>query len=162
MICEAGRVVSIESDWVWVETLQTTSCKSCSAKSGCGQGLINSVFSGKRHYIKVSASSIKDTVHLHDEVEIAIPENVMLRGSFLMYLLPLAMLIAGAMAGQQFIADKGDVGAIAGAIAGFAIAAVFIRWHSYKNNANPAYQPVLHRIVRSASLSPAQPVIFQG
>lgn len=161
MICESGRVVSIESDWVWVETHQTTSCQSCSAKSGCGQSLINSVFSGKRHYIKVAANGIKDTVHLHDEVEIAIPEHVMLKGSFIMYLLPLVFLIAGAVVGEHFTVGKGDLGAISGAIAGFCMAAVFIRWHSNKNSANPAYQPVLHRIVRSASLS-AGPVIFQG
>jgi sigma-E factor negative regulatory protein RseC len=159
MICEAGRVVSIENDWVWVETHQTTACKSCSAKAGCGQSLINSVFSGKRHYVKVAANGIKDKVHLHDEVEIAIPENVMLRGSFLLYLLPLAGLIAGAIMGQHFISAQGDLGSIAGAIAGFSITAVFIRWHSHRNSANPAYQPVLHRIVRSASLS-TQPVVL--
>ncbi len=161
MICESGRVVSIENNWVWVETHQTTTCKSCSAKSGCGQGLINSVFSGKRHYVKVSANGIKDTVNLHDEVEIAIPENVMLRSSFLMYFLPLILLILGAIAGEQFIIGRGDLGAISGSFFGFSLAVIFIRWHSNKNSSNPAYQPVLHRIVRSASLS-AQPFIFQG
>ncbi len=162
MICESGRVVSIENEWVWVETLQTTSCKSCSAKSGCGQGLINSVFSGKRHYIKVAANGIQEPVSLNDVVEIAIPENVMLRGSFLMYLLPLAALIAGAIMGEHFVIGQGDLGSISGAIAGFSLAAVFIRWHSHKNSDNPAYQPVLHRIVSPATLSSAQPVIFQG
>lgn len=163
MICESGRVVSLEDNWVWVETHRTSSCQSCSAKSGCGQSLINSVFSGKRHYVKVALNDFKGKVNLHDDVEIAIPEHVMLRGSVLLYMLPLASMIAGAVSGQHFFTASGDIATIAGTITGFLASALFIRWHSYKNSANPAYQPVLHRIVRSVALLPIeQPIVFQS
>lgn len=160
MICESGRVVSIEGEWVWVETHQTTACQSCSAKSGCGQSLINSVFSGKRHYVKVAVNSLKESVQLHDEVEIAIPEHAMLRGSFWLYLLPLLLLIAGAMAGDHLAGGQGDLYQIIGAGAGFVVAVLLVRGYSYLHRADPAYQPVLHRIVSSASVT-AQPLVFQ-
>jgi len=37
MLRESGRVVAIESDAVWVETIRSSLCGSCAAKAGCGQ-----------------------------------------------------------------------------------------------------------------------------
>ena len=37
MLEETGTVVKIEPDALWVETVQTTTCGSCSARRGCGQ-----------------------------------------------------------------------------------------------------------------------------
>jgi sigma-E factor negative regulatory protein RseC len=158
MICESGRVVSIEDEWMWVETHQLSSCQSCSAKSGCGQSLINSVFSGKRHYVKVAANGISEAVHLHDQVEIAIPDHAMLFGSFWLYLLPLLTLIAGALLGNHLAGGVGDLYAIIGAVIGFLVAACFIRLHSFLQRDNPAYHPVLHpvlhRVIHSAEAKP--------
>lgn len=39
MLSETGRVVAIDKDGLWVETLKTSSCAKCSAQSGCGQNL---------------------------------------------------------------------------------------------------------------------------
>jgi sigma-E factor negative regulatory protein RseC len=161
MICESGRVVAIEDNWLWVETHQASSCQSCAAKSGCGQGLINRVFAGKRHYVKVAIDANNSEIGLNDRVEIAIPENVILRSSFLMYFMPLVLTITGAVIGEYFAVDNGDKASILGAIAGFAMAAMLIRRHSYKNGSNPAYQPVLHRWVRPADASSVQTVVIR-
>lgn len=160
MICESGRVVSIENDWVWVETFQTTACQSCSAKAGCGQSVLNSVFSGKRHYVRVAADPARGVVQLHDTVEIAIPEHAMLRGSFWLYILPLLFLLGGGIVGNHLAGGQGDLYPILGAVAGFGLAALLVRVHSYLHRADPSYQPVLQRIVRP-SADAVQPVLFQ-
>ena len=155
MICESGRVVSIENDSVWVETQQVSSCTSCSARVGCGQGLLNSVFAGKINRVKVSADKLKDVVAVNDRVEIAIPEHVMLLGSFWVYVLPLALLIAGAVIGEQWagVEATNELYSILGAITGFVLACLILRWHSTRHFNNPKYQPVLHSIIQSGSHS---------
>lgn len=150
MICESGRVVSVDGEWVWVETLRTSSCVKCSAKAGCGQSLLNSIFAGKRHYVKVAANGMADKVHLHDQVEIAIPEHGIVKGSFVMYLFPLLMLIVGAGMAQE-MAGSSDAYTIAGAAAGFLLSLLLVRLHAFLHRADPTYQPVLHRIISSAS-----------
>lgn len=40
MIEEQGRVVATEPGAVWVETVRRSTCSSCSANAGCGQGLM--------------------------------------------------------------------------------------------------------------------------
>ena len=147
MIYEQGRVVAVDRQWAWVETRQNTACGSCAAKAGCGQGVLNNLFSGKRHYIRVDASALDEPVHVHDEVELAIAEHVMLKGSLWVYLLPMVMMVAGAMAGQQLWPASGDPATIGGAASGFALALLLVRLHAVLHRNNPAYQPVLHRVV---------------
>jgi sigma-E factor negative regulatory protein RseC len=150
MIYEQGRVVALEDHWAWVETRQNTACGACSAKAGCGQGVLNSLFSGKRHYIRVDIRSLNQAVHLHDQVELAIAENVMLKGSFWVYVLPLLMMIAGAVAAQQMWPVSGDMVAIGGALAGFLTGLGMVRLHARRHCLDPDYQPILHRVVTAA------------
>lgn len=147
-LCESGQVVAIEKDWVWVDTHQTGSCQSCAAKAGCGQGLLSSFFSGKRHLIRVAINSIDEPVQLYDQVEIAIPEHALLLGSFWLYLLPLLLLMTGAVAGNYLGNAQGDLYSILGAASGFLLALFMVRGYSYLHRVDSAYQPVLHRILR--------------
>lgn len=161
MICENGRVVAVEDGWIWVETIQTSSCTACSAKSGCGQSLLNSIFAGKRHYVKVSTKGFHAPVQLHDEVELAIPEDVMLKGSFWVYLLPLLLLISGALLGEHFqLTENMDVSAAIGALIGFLAGLMALRLHAFRHRHNPAFHPVLSRVIHCAT-PVTQPVTIQ-
>ncbi len=150
MICESGRVVEVEPGWVIVETIRTSACKSCSAKAGCGQGLLNSMSSGKRSWIRVSTKDFSELINVDDEVELVLPERVMLTGSFWVYLMPLLFLLAGAVLGSYGAvpADK-ETSAIIGSGLGFVIACLVLRWHAYIHRCNPEYQPRLQRISKT-------------
>lgn len=161
MICEKGRVVSVEPEFVWVETIQTSTCSACSAKSACGQSLLNSIFSGKRHYVRVSTADFNEPVQIHDQVELAIPEDVMLTGSFWVYLLPLVCLMLGAVFGQQYAVDGSDGPAVAGAFVGFLLACVVLRIHAHYHRNNPRFHPVLHKVL-SANTASVQTVAVEG
>ena len=156
MICESGKVVGVEESSVWVETIQSSSCTACSAKSACGTGLINSIFSSKRHYVQVSTESFEDDVHLHDEVELAIAEHIMLKGSFWVYLLPLMFMLFGAYLGQQWASVGNELPTIIGCLLGFMLSGLLLRWHSHKHHLDANYQPVLHKIIRSGAQEPVK------
>lgn len=40
MLYETGKVVAVDSDGLWLETLKKSTCAQCSAKAGCGQQLL--------------------------------------------------------------------------------------------------------------------------
>lgn len=156
MNCESGRVVAIEADKAWVETIQNSTCTTCSAKSGCGQRLLNSVFKGKRHLVEVSLKNFPETVSLHDEVELTVDDNVLLRGAFWVYLVPLICIIAGALFGQRWVVpDSGlfptqkasELPVIIGALSGLAFGFVILAVHHKVQRFNPRYQPRLHKVV---------------
>ena len=94
MIEEHGRVVSVEDSTVWVETVRKSTCSSCSAKSGCGQHLIEKYRNSNSHsYIRATAGHL--ALKKGDEVIIGIPEHSLMKASMLIYLLPLlAMMLA--------------------------------------------------------------------
>ncbi len=52
MIVETGTVVAIESDSLWVETIQKTACEACVAQKGCGTRVLSKL-TGKTNRIRV-------------------------------------------------------------------------------------------------------------
>ena len=52
MIVETGTVVAIESDGLWVETIQKTACEACVAQKGCGTRVLSKL-TGKTNRIRV-------------------------------------------------------------------------------------------------------------
>ena len=53
MLVESGRVVAIEPDAVWVETLRRSTCGACEVRNGCGHGLLNRIGDGRRACLRV-------------------------------------------------------------------------------------------------------------
>ncbi|SDJ56540.1 SoxR reducing system RseC family protein [Microbulbifer yueqingensis] len=140
---ERGRVVAIEAGSIWVETIQRSACGGCSARSGCGTGLLGD-FLSRSTRIRVDLNSWdKAHVALNDTAIIGIPERALSTGALLAYILPLIFLLLGALAGDAL---AGEAGAIAGAVAGLLGGAGAIRWHGRRNAASPLYSPVLLRI----------------
>lgn len=148
MIEESGRVVRLEEGAVWVETLRKSTCSSCSANAGCGQGLLD----------KLAISSQRGTVRALTDLQLAVGDNViiglgedaLLRGSLLVYLLPLLGLFAGAL-GAEYLA-LGEPLSIAAGLVGLFGAALFVRWRSQQGMHDPALQPVVLRALLGAPL----------
>lgn len=141
MIVEAGRIVSIEPEGVWVETIQKTACGSCKAEKGCGQGLL-SKWDGHTSYIWVLLEGRDPhNYQLGDEIQIGVPEEVVARGSMLVYMVPVICLVtATAVAHIQFASE--GVTTFSGLV-GLLIGGGIIRWHSWRNRYNRELQPVL-------------------
>lgn len=141
MIEEQGRVVAVEPGAVWVETLRKSTCSSCSVKAGCGQGLLDQLgASGRRGYVR-ALSGLQLAVG--DVVIIGVREDLLVRGSLLVYLLPLLGLFAVAGLAEQLGLSEPWV--ILGALLGFLLACCAVRWRSRVTAGDPALQPVVLR-----------------
>jgi len=141
MITETGRVVSIESDCLWVETIQRSTCEACSAKSGCGQRLV-AEWDGKTNFVRVLLDGrSSERYQLHDLITIGIPERVVANGSLLVYLTPLvAMLLALGLADGVAV---GELGAIVFGLSGLVAGGVLVRAHSFLHRDDADVQPVV-------------------
>lgn len=141
MILETGRIVSIEAEGVWVETIQKSACGSCKAEKGCGQSLLHK-WDGHSAYIWVLLDGRDPTRYtLGDEIQIGIPEEVIAKGSLLVYLVPvISLVVLTALAHNQF-AHEG-ITTLAG-FAGLVLGGLIVRWHSWCTRFDRDLQPVL-------------------
>ncbi|MEE4278029.1 MAG: SoxR reducing system RseC family protein [Halieaceae bacterium] len=147
MLTETGRVVGLEGDAVWVETLRQSTCGSCAARSGCGHGLVNAAVSrGSRALVEARrAASLGDDLELFDTVELSLPERSFLTAAAALYGLPIAAAVAGALLAQGLIgpaaAAAADLWAASGALGGVIAGLALVRWLSRRGLATGAYTP---------------------
>lgn len=141
MIEEQGRVVAVEPGAVWVETVRKSTCSSCSVKAGCGQGLLEQLgASGRRGYVR-AVSSLQ--LNVGDAVVIGVREDLLVRGSLLVYLLPLFGLFVAAVLAEQMALSEPWI--IFSALIGFLLACCAVRWRSRVTAGDPDLQPVVLR-----------------
>lgn len=141
MIEESGRVVAVEAGAVWVETLRKSTCGSCAANAGCGQGLMDKLgVSARRGHVR-ALSDLRLTVG--DSVVIGVREDLLLRAALLVYLLPLLGLLAAA--GLANGAGLGEPLVIIAGVLGLALTWFAVRQQSQRTATDPAMQPVVLR-----------------
>lgn len=146
MIEETGRVVRIEADALWVETISRSSCGQCAARTGCGQASLATWLS-RANLLRVSAPGATRRYQLDQQVVLGIDEAALAKASLLIYLLPLLFLLAGALLAGH---GRPDWVAAVGAILGFVAGAALARNLSRRLQTNPRYHPVLVRAAASA------------
>jgi len=89
VIKQQAKVIKCDDSTVWLEAERESTCSACKLKQGCGTGLLEKHV-GKRF----SQIAVKRTcdVRLGQTVNVAIPEEALLQGALLMYMLPLFLL----------------------------------------------------------------------
>lgn len=98
MIEETGYVIAADREYVWVESASRDHCTHCSAKAGCGTASLQKWFKRKPNRLRLSKTQ---DLKPGDQVLIGIPEQALVKGSFLIYMLPLLALLAGAISGAM-------------------------------------------------------------
>jgi len=141
MIEEHGRVVATDPGLAWVETIRQSACDSCSAKSGCGHSALAKLGQSAVHMQALCDISVS----VGDQVVVGVPEEIMVKSSFLAYLMPLlSMMVFGLLADAAGAQDlMTALAGLAGLGAGFAL----LRWHFHQNQHDDRYQPVVLRRV---------------
>ncbi len=149
MLIETGRVVAVETDAVWVETIRRSTCGGCAARQGCGHGLLNRIGDGRSGYVRAlrSASGVGTECAVDDQVRISIPEQVILRGSAVVYLLPLICMLAGAALTARALPQASEALAAVAAALGLGLGFALVRWHAWRHRHDRNMQPTLLEVL---------------
>ena len=126
MIEMRAIVIQLDGREASVQPVGTGGCGHCDSEGGCGSGTLTKVFCGD----KPRQFKVRNEVNagIGDEIQVSIPDGVLLRGAIKMYVLPLILLLAGGIAGAGLAGDGagGDayavVGAVLGLLLGFVLA----------------------------------------
>lgn len=97
MIEQQATVIACDDNTVWLEAERQSTCSQCQLKQGCGTGLLaNHV--GKR-FSRIAVNKTID-VTIGQHVKLAIPEESLLHGTFVMYIKPLLLMFLFAAVAQ--------------------------------------------------------------
>ena len=91
MIEEIGTVVAVEDDGVWVETQIKSTCSSCQASESCPTSTVAKAFAPKANHVKLS---VPCKLVVGQQVKMGISELALLRASWMVYMVPLVLLLA--------------------------------------------------------------------
>jgi len=150
VLIETGRVVAVEAAGgaLWVETIRQSTCGSCAANKGCGHGLLNRIADGRTGYVRVLSGRVAaGDCTIDDQVRISIPEQVILRGSLLVYMVPLLCMLGGAAFANGLLAAPSELTAAAGAAVGLLLGFALVRWHAWRHRQDRALQPTLLEVL---------------
>jgi len=129
MLKESGTVVAVESDGVWVETLQLSACAGCRARHGCGQKVLASAESRQTRIKALFGESFNGPMpELGQTVVIGVDEQAMLRGALFSYGFPLLTMLLLTALGAVLSASEGL--AIVAAVFGLLLGGWFVRLRS--------------------------------
>jgi sigma-E factor negative regulatory protein RseC len=120
-------VIRVEGGEASVQPIGTSGCGHCSTEGGCGSGTLTKMFcSNKPRHFKVSN---KAQAKVGDEVQVSIPDGVLLRGAAKMYMVPLVLLLIGGFTGASLAGNVAgrDAYAVAGAVCGLLLGFVLAK-----------------------------------
>ncbi len=95
MIEEEAIVSQIKNYQVWVKTLQASSCGKCTQSSGCSTSLLEKYIPKRDIPVDTDLS-----LSAGDKVLVGIDEGTLIKGSLLLYIVPLFAMFIGAGAGE--------------------------------------------------------------
>lgn len=153
MIEEPGRVVALEEGAVWVQTLRKSTCSSCSANAGCGQGLLDKLaITSQRGNVRALTDL---QLAVGDEVVIGVREELLLCSAVQVYLLPLLALLGGGFVAQSLRLSE-PLSIFLG-LSALLVAGLLVRWRSLRVADDPRLQPVVMRALLLGSASCSAP-----
>lgn len=124
-------MVACDGDRVTVTALRQTACGGCATRSGCGVSVLGTLFGRRTATVTLPA---EPGLAVGDRIVIGLDEAVLLRGAFIVYLLPVALMLLAGSAGDLLARQAGVasdlpalVAAAAGLAGGLALAAAKLR-----------------------------------
>ena len=143
MIETQAVVVEVQNSVTYVEAKSPSGCSSCSTDKGCATLTLSKIFNSKpRQYRVLNLIDAK----VGDAVVIGLQEGALLKGAISVYLLPLALLVAGALAGHYAGPDTGsDAYAVVGAGLGMIAGVAWLKFFTARISLNSQFHPLILR-----------------
>jgi sigma-E factor negative regulatory protein RseC len=144
MPTEHGRVVALEPQGVWVETVRSSACGRCAAKAGCGHGVLAQVLARGKGLIRARAGQVAlESLTLGDVVEIQLPESVLTGGALAVYGLPLVVGLCLSWLGSHQSELMAITGFAGGLLAGFLLVRLALRHWYFSTSLEPTVEDIV-------------------
>ncbi len=150
MVTKEGIITSTFENKVWVKTVRSKTCESCESHDSC----------------ETASKAQEMTIQLENSLNASIGDRVivgfrtapLLKVTFLLYIFPIILLIAGAAAGDALAVKLRTDPSITSLIAGlicFSIAFIVIRIINNAWAKKEEFQPYLMRLAGKAASCPS-------
>jgi sigma-E factor negative regulatory protein RseC len=148
MSAERGTVEKVEAGWAWVKTKRSSACSSCASRSHClTQGSDQMVVKAQN-----TAQAKKG-----DEVELYLSTKTKLKGTAIVYLVPVFGIFAGAFSANPLSAAIGmnpSLGMAVFTLTGLVLSVFLMRYLANRMDSKQALTPLVKRVVMSARSTP--------
>ena len=142
MATEQGIVLQTDSETAWVKTVRSSACEGCTARDSC-----HTTAGGQDMEVK-AINSVGASVG--DRIVLSFETASLLKATFLIYVFPIILLIAGAALGQALAPLIGFSPSALSVLLGFAfffIALFIIKTRANRMAEKNAYQPKITKIL---------------
>jgi len=142
MIETRAIVIRLEGKEAVVESTQGGGCGNCDSENGCGSGKLSQLFCSEPRRFRVRNAGNAQVGTL---VQVTLPDGVLLRSALVVYMLPLALLLGGAIIGAQWAHDAAgsDAYAALGGLIGLSSGFVLVKGLSLRRRFTSVAQPVI-------------------
>ena len=115
---EQGQVLAVDGHTARVRIERQSTCGSCSARTGCGSGVLSEVL--RRRAVEVTVGHGGD-LQPGDRVTLGVHDQALVSGALVMYLLPLAGLVAAPAALMLLVPAAAEWLQVVAGAAGFLV-----------------------------------------
>jgi sigma-E factor negative regulatory protein RseC len=148
MSAERGKVEKVEADWAWVKTKRSSACSSCASRHHClTQG-------GDQMLVKAQNTA---RAKRGDEVELYLSTKTKLKGTAIVYLIPVFGLFVGAFSANPLSAAMGinpSLGMAVFTLAGLVLSIFLMRYMANRMDSKQALTPLVKRVIMTARSTP--------
>lgn len=145
MIEERAQVVAIKGNKLVLQAQTQSACGSCSARQGCGTSLLSKVIG--RKFTRFQVENNVDAA-VGDTVLVGIAEDALLKGSLVMYVVPLLGMLVFALLSDFLLVESAqprDLLTALSAIMGLVLGSVISRWYFQRRASVQLFSPVILR-----------------
>ncbi len=155
MIEEQAEVVEIIGSQLVLQAQTQSACGSCSASKGCGTSVLSKVVG--RKFTRFQAENNIDA-EVGDTVVVGISEDALLKGSVVMYVIPILGMLVFASAADYFLgvlAENRDLAIAVSGIMGLVFGSLMSKWYFQRQARAQRFTPVvLRKIIGHGKLQP--------
>jgi sigma-E factor negative regulatory protein RseC len=148
MSAERGIVEKVESGWAWVKTKRSSACSSCGSRHHC------LTTGGDQMVVKAQNSA---RAKKGDEVELYLSLKTKLKGTAIVYLIPVLGIFVGAFSANPLSTAFGlnpSLGMAVFTLTGLVAAIFLMRYLANRMDSEQSLVPIVKRVVFSARTTP--------
>ena len=145
MIEETAQVIEIKGGSLILQAFRQSACGSCAANKGCGTSVLSKVVGQKFSRFQAENSI---NANVGDTVIVGIPEDALLKGSMVMYVIPILGMFVFALLADYFLSvtiQNRDFLIAVASIAGLVFGSLFSKWYFASRSSTHKFAPVVLR-----------------